>query len=106
MNKISPGRRVSSGLRRLPPFTRLMIVHGAIGFAISALLIAVILWKDPFGLATLLDRAEGAPGPLLLLWFFCGLTFGSVQIGAAIMLMEDVGQEQVTEFYDRENRRR
>jgi hypothetical protein len=63
---------------------RFALLHGAIGFGIATLFVAAILWADPGGLARVL-WLEGA-WPLGLLWFFCGLTFGSVQIGAAVML--------------------
>jgi hypothetical protein len=36
---------------------------------------------------TVLRRAPGHPGPLLLLWFFLGLTLGGVQSAAAVMLL-------------------
>ncbi len=43
-----------------------------------------MLWADPGGLATLLRRTEGHPWPLLMLWFFAGLSFGAVQIAVGI----------------------
>ena len=70
----------------LPPLVRFMLLHGAIGFGISALFVALLLGTDAGGLATLLRGAESHPLPALLLWFFCGPTFGSVQIAAAVML--------------------
>ena len=60
--------------------------HVGIGMGLSAALMAAILWADPLGLGTLLQRSAEHPLPLLLLWFFCALTFGSVQLGVAIML--------------------
>ncbi len=60
--------------------------HVGIGMALSAVLMAAILWADPLGLGGLLLRAGEHPLPLMLLWFFCALTFGSVQLGVAIML--------------------
>lgn len=86
-------------VRTLP---RLIAVHGGAGFGISALFMGLILWGDPAGLAALLRHADGHPWPLLLLWFFCGLTFGSVQIGNAVMLLEDRSLPQRSEFHERE----
>ena len=43
--------------------------------------------SDPGGAGTVLRRAPGHPGPLLLLWFFLGLTLGGVQSAAAVMLL-------------------
>ena len=69
----------------MPPAVRFLVLHAAVGFALSTLFVAVVLWTDPGGLATLLLRAEGHPWPLLLLWFFAGLSFGAVQMGVAII---------------------
>lgn len=68
-----------------PPL-RFWLSHVGIGMALSATLVAVILCADPMGLGGLLLRSSEHPLPLLLLWFFCALTFGSVQLGVAIML--------------------
>jgi hypothetical protein len=64
-----------------------MLLHGAIGFGLAAVFVALLMSSDNGGLGTLLRGAESHPFPALLLWFFCGLTFGSVQIGAAVMLL-------------------
>ena len=53
----------------------------------KTLLTAALLWADPGGVGTVLGRAAGHPWPLLLLWFFLGLTLGGVQTGAAVMLL-------------------
>jgi hypothetical protein len=71
--------------RRIPDAVRFMVLHGLVGFAVSALFVAAVLWSDPGGVGTLILRHGGAP-VLALLWFFTGLTFGSVQIGTAVML--------------------
>ena len=47
-----------------------------------------LFWADPGGIAQVLRRAPGHPWPTLLLWFFCGLTLGAVQIGIAVMLQD------------------
>jgi hypothetical protein len=69
----------------MPALLRFLLLHAAVGFGLSALMVAFLLWADPGGLAGLLLRAEGHPWPLLLLWFFGGLTFGAVQLGVAII---------------------
>ena len=76
-------------MRSLPPAVRFMLLHGALGFGISVLFTVALLVANPGGIATLLLAADTHPLPVLLLWFLCGLTFGSVQIGAAVMLQED-----------------
>ncbi len=71
---------------RLPFLVRFLLLHALVGFGIATLAVAALLWSDFGGIGSLLTRAEGHPGPVLLLWFFLGLTFGSVQMGAAFML--------------------
>ena len=68
------------------PKLRFYLSHIGIGMGLSALLMAAILWANPLDLGQLLLRSSEHPLPLLLLWFFCALTFGSVQLGIAIML--------------------
>ena len=68
------------------PGPRFFLTHIGIGLALSTMLMAAILRFDPMGLSDLLLRSAEHPVPLLLLWFFCGLTFASVQLGVAIML--------------------
>ena len=46
-----------------------------------------LVWGDPGGVGTVLRRAPGHPGPMLLLWFFLGLTLGGVQSAVAVMLL-------------------
>lgn len=65
---------------------RFLLEHAAIGFGLATAAVAAIAWTDPGGFYGLLSRAAGHPWPLVLLWFFLGLTLGSVQMGAAIML--------------------
>lgn len=75
---------------RLPPIpvaVRFMVLHGLIGFGLSALFVGAVLWADPGGVGALILKHGGAP-VIALLWFFSGLTFGSVQIGTAVMLQD------------------
>jgi len=65
---------------------RFMVLHGAIGFGLAGLFVLAVLLGDPSGLGTLLHPARAGLLPLALLWGFTGLTFGSVQIGVAVML--------------------
>lgn len=68
------------------PKARFYLAHIGIGMALSGLLTAAILRFDPMGLGQLLLRAPEHPLPVGLLRFFCALTFGSAQLGVAIML--------------------
>jgi hypothetical protein len=78
-------------LRRIPPAVRFMVLHGLVGFGLSAIFVAAVLWADPGGVGSLILKHGGLP-VIAMLWFFSGLTFGSVQIGTAIMLQD--GQDE------------
>ena len=74
---------------KLPPAVDFMIRHAAIGFGLATLLVhRPVLGRPGRGVAQVLWRAPGHPWPTLLLWFFCGLTLGGVQIGIAVMLQD------------------
>lgn len=72
------------------PALRFVALHAGVGFGLATLFLALVLWADPGGLATLLRRAEGHPWPLLMLWFFAGLSFGAVQLAVGIF---QIGRE-------------
>lgn len=74
-------------LRRIPVAVRFMVLHGLVGFGLAAIFVVALLWSDPGGAGRLILREGGVP-VVALLWFFTGLTFGSVQIGAAVMLQD------------------
>ena len=74
--------------RRLPMLVRFLLCHAAIGFALAAIFVAAILLFDPQDARALLMSGAGHWWPALALWFFTGLTFGAVQIGAATMLLD------------------
>jgi len=71
--------------RLVPPLLRLALAQIGIGFAVAGLAVAAIHAADFNGLGTLMRRAEAHPLPALLLWFFLGSGFSSVQIGVAVM---------------------
>ena len=76
--------------RRIPIAVRFMVLHGLVGFGLAAIFMGALLWADPGGVGRLILREGGLPA-VALLWFFTGLTFGSVQIGAAVMLQDGRG---------------
>ncbi|MGG5810169.1 hypothetical protein [Falsiroseomonas sp. CW058] len=73
--------------RRLPEPVRFLLRNGAVGFVLSALLVGALLAADPGDARRLLLEGAGHWWPAVVLWFFAGLTFGGVQIGAATMLL-------------------
>jgi hypothetical protein len=81
------GKEAAMQLRRIPVAIRFMVLHGLVGFGLAALFVGAVLWSDPGGVGRLILREGGLP-VIALLWFFTGLTFGSVQIGAAVMLQD------------------
>lgn len=66
--------------QELNPLPRMLLRHAIVGFGASAVFVAGMWLWGPQPLRDLLT-----PGPALLLWWGCGLTFGSIQMGAAIM---------------------
>ena len=72
---------------KLPVAVRFMIMHGLVGFGLAAIFVAAVLWADPGGVGTLILKHGGVP-VIAMLWLFTGLTFGSVQIGTAVMLQD------------------
>ncbi|MEZ6023091.1 MAG: hypothetical protein R3C16_06700 [Hyphomonadaceae bacterium] len=80
-------RAIATFLRR-HALVRLFLTHTAIGYGVSTLFVAAILLLDLGGLASLI-ASQHAETVVLLLWFFIGLTFASVQMGMAIMSLGD-----------------
>ena len=64
---------------------RFLLRHAAIGFGVAFLVVGLILWTDLVGLRTLMLESESGLLALGILTFFMGLTFGSAQMGFAIM---------------------
>lgn len=73
----------------MPTHVRFMLRHAGIGFVLAAATVAGMLWLDVAHLRALTLGTAHGPLGLALLTFFMGLTFGSVQIGAAVMLTSD-----------------
>lgn len=69
-------------LLKSQPLVRLFAVHAAVGFGLAAVAVGAFLWADPGGLGQLLFHE---PAFIAVLWFFVGLTFGSAQMGMAVM---------------------
>ena len=74
---------------REPNLMRLYLRHCAIGFALSAVFVGLILWHDVAGLGHLVMGSDIGLMAVFLLWFFNGTVFGSVQFAVSVMLMED-----------------
>lgn len=72
---------------RLPKLLSFLLVHAAIGFLIAGAFVIALVWLDIGGFGSLVGRSGVAPLALGVLTAFLGLTFASVQMGAAIMLL-------------------
>lgn len=69
------------------PLIRLFLGGTAMGFALSAVFVAVLWIGDVMGLASHARGSNDAFLLLFILWFFNGLLFGGVQIGYVVWNM-------------------
>ncbi len=65
---------------------RLYLRHCAVGFALSAVFVAMIMWFDIARIGSLVMGSDIGWLAVFLLWFFHGTIFGSVQFAVSIML--------------------
>ncbi|MFP4275744.1 MAG: hypothetical protein ACLFRU_12030 [Paracoccaceae bacterium] len=73
----------------MPRLIRLYIVQTAIGFAVSAAFVAMILWFNVANLWHLVTHDPAGLMAVFLLWLFNGIVFSGVQFGISIMRMAD-----------------
>jgi len=71
----------------MPKLVRFLLIHAAIGFGLAFVFVATLVAFDTGGLRTLMMNSDVGIVAFLLLVFLNGLTFGSVQIGVAVMLL-------------------
>jgi len=71
----------------MPQLVRFLLIHAAIGFALAFVFVGALVAFDTGGLRTLMMSSDVGFVAFLLLVFLNGLTFGSVQIGVAVMLL-------------------
>ncbi|MEJ6402534.1 hypothetical protein [Yoonia sp. 2307UL14-13] len=69
-----------------PDLMRLYLRHCAVGFALSAIFVGLILYFDIARIGSLIAGSDVGYLALFLLWFFNGTIFGSVQFAISIML--------------------
>jgi hypothetical protein len=72
-----------------PDLMALYLRHCAMGFVLSAVFVAMLLWRDVAGLGTLIAGSDVGVLAVFLLWFFHGTVFGGVQFALMIMLQSD-----------------
>jgi len=69
----------------MPKLIKLYIRHVAIGFAIAAAFVAMLLWLNVMNLWHLVSTSDVGILALVVLWFAHGIVFAGVQFGWAVM---------------------
>ncbi|WP_371228784.1 hypothetical protein [Roseovarius sp. 2305UL8-3] len=73
----------------MPKLIRLYIVNVAIGFALAAVFVGMLLWFNIANLWHLISTSDKGWLALLILWISNGIIFAGVQFGIAVMRMKD-----------------
>ncbi|MDQ0503718.1 hypothetical protein [Xanthobacter agilis] len=76
----------------MPFLVRFLVTHAVIGVSLAVVLVGAMVAFDVAGIGTLTTTSEDGLLALVLLTFGLGVTFGSVQMGFAVMLMSE-GEE-------------
>lgn len=69
----------------MPDLIKLLLRNATLGFLIAAIFVAMLLWTDMGGIGTLVANSDMALVAVFMLICFHGLTFGSIQMGIAVM---------------------
>lgn len=73
----------------MPKLIRLYITQAAIGFALSAVFVVMLLWFNIANLWHLITHSDVGILAVAVLWVLNGIVFGGVQFAIAIMRMKD-----------------
>jgi polyferredoxin len=73
----------------MPQHIKFLLKHAVFGALIAAVFVAMVLWANVANLWHLVTHTDEGPLAVFLLWVFCAITFGSVQMGIRIMTMSD-----------------
>jgi len=73
----------------MPKLIKMYIQNVAIGFAIAAGFVAMLLWFNVMGLWQLVSGSDSGLLAVFLLWFMNGIVFAGVQFAWAIMAMAE-----------------
>lgn len=71
----------------MPELVKMYIRHSLIGFALSAVFVAMLLYFNVVNIWHLVTHTDVGILAVFLLWLFNGIVFAGVQFGIAIMLM-------------------
>jgi len=75
----------------MPKLIKLYIRHVAIGFAIAAAFVAMLLWFNVMNLWHLISTSDVGLMAVVVLWFAHGIVFAGVQFGLAVMALAEPG---------------
>ncbi|SDC95929.1 hypothetical protein [Ruegeria marina] len=73
----------------MPRLIRLYITQVLVGFALSAVFTAGLIWFDIAGLRGLIMRSDAALLAVFMLWFMNGIVFAGVQFAWKIMSLAE-----------------
>ena len=73
----------------MPELVRLYIRSVAIGFAISIVFAALLIWRDVMGIGHLIMGSNVGWIAVLMLVVFNGIIFAAVQFGLRVMMMAE-----------------
>ncbi|MDQ2091975.1 hypothetical protein [Marimonas arenosa] len=73
----------------MPKLIRMYIINVAIGFAIAAAFVAMLLYFNIANLWHLVSHSDKGWLAVLILWISNGIIFAGVQFGIAVMRMKD-----------------
>ncbi|WP_372574900.1 hypothetical protein [Ruegeria jejuensis] len=73
----------------MPKLIRLYITQVLIGFGISGLFVALLLWLNVANLWTLIRGSDVTLLAIAMLWFMNGIVFAGVQFAWAVMNMAE-----------------
>ncbi|MFK7754853.1 MAG: hypothetical protein AB8B51_20200 [Sedimentitalea sp.] len=73
----------------MPKLIKLYILNVAIGFAIAALFVGVLLWFNVMNLWHLVSTSDVGILAVFLLWFMNGIVFAGVQFAWAVMALAE-----------------
>ena len=75
-------------LAGLPRIVRLYILHSIVGFVLSAVFTALVLWFDIVGIGHLVAHVEGGWIAALVFFVLNGIVFAGVQTAIVIMTLD------------------
>lgn len=73
----------------MPKLVKLYIRNVALGFAIAAAFVAMLLWFNVMNLWTLVTQSDAGLLAVFMLWFMNGIVFAGVQFAWAVMSMAE-----------------